>query len=453
MMPIANGGPSAVDHVGDLKSLTDAALAHLDMERLLAELLERVSDILGVDTAAILLREPNSNQLVARAARGLEAEVRQGVRIPLGTGFAGKIAAESRPVKLDRVDHTTVANPILWESGIRSMLGVPLLAGGDLIGVLHVGSLSNRHFTSDDANLLQIVGDRVALAVQASLLEEERSAARALQRVLLPSDLPELPTLEFAARYVPSEGIGVGGDWYDVFTLPSDRLCVAIGDVVGHGLQAATVMARLRATVRSNALHSIHPNEVLALVDRDLQHFEAGSMATVLFGVFEQSLEGLQLSSAGHPVPVVAGTDGKCHLVDLNVDPPLGVEADITRSAVSVRIPPGGVMLLYTDGLIERRDVSLDVSLDELLDAVVVDSANSVCRSVMQRLVGDRTPRDDIAILAVRRILGITEEARSDAQAHPSMAPGSSAARRASPSRKAADSRDLGRSASAVLLG
>jgi serine phosphatase RsbU (regulator of sigma subunit) len=416
---VVSGGPLAEHRVRDLESLTDAALAHLDTEQLLTELLHRVGGILGVDTAAVLLRDASSNELVATAARGLEAEVRQGVRIPLGTGFAGRIAAERRPVKLDRIDHTTVANPILWERGIQSMLGVPLLAAGELIGVLHVGTLSNRNFTSEDADLLQIVADRIALAVRASLLEEERAAARALQRILLPSELVKLPTLEFAARYVPSAEIGVGGDWYDVFTLPSDRLCIAIGDVVGHGLQAATVMGRLRAAVRSNALHSIHPNEVLALVDRELQHFEPNMMATVLFGVFEPSLETLQLSSAGHPVPVVAGSDGTSHFVDLNIDPPLGVEADMARTAITADIPSDGVMLLYTDGLIERPDAPLDASLGALLDAVVVDSPNSVCRAVMQRLVGDRVPRDDIAVLAVRRTLETTEEPHSSTAASP----------------------------------
>ena len=410
IMSSAKGEPEAEHRVRELASLTDAALAHLDTEHLLTELLHRVADILGVDTAAVLLRNVSSDELVATATLGLESEVRQGVRIPLGTGFAGKVAAERRPVKLDRVDHTTVANPILWQRGIQSMLGVPLIAGGELIGVLHVGTLSARDFTSDDAHILQIVADRIALAVQASLLEEERAAARALQRVLLPSALPTLPTLEFSARYVPSAEIGVGGDWYDVFMLPSGRLCIAIGDVVGHGLQAATVMGRLRAAVRSNALHSIHPNEVLEFVDRDLQHFEPSIMATVLFGVFEQSLERLQLSSAGHPVPVVAGSNGTTHFVDLDIDPPLGVEADITRTAVTANIPPGGVMLLYTDGLIERRHTSLDASLEALLNAVVIDSPNSVCRAVMQSLVGDSAPHDDIALLAIRRTLESTEE-------------------------------------------
>src|SRR6202007_1192156 len=112
--------------------------------------------ILQADTAAALLLDFSSGQLIATAAAGLEEEVRQGVRIPVGRGFAGRIAAEHRPVILDHVDHTTVLNPILLSRGIKSMMGVPMVAGGKVIGVLHVGSLTPRRFTGDDIGLLQM---------------------------------------------------------------------------------------------------------------------------------------------------------------------------------------------------------------------------------------------------------------------------------------------------------
>ena len=112
-------------------------------------------------------------------------------------------------------------NPILWEKGIQAMLGVPLLSGGALVGVLHVGTLWDRVFTDDDVELLQVAADRVAAAVRVRLLEAERAAAEALQRSLLPSTPPQLIGLEFDARYVPAERDGIGGDWYDVFVLPT----------------------------------------------------------------------------------------------------------------------------------------------------------------------------------------------------------------------------------------
>src|ERR1700722_13644388 len=122
-----NGG----DKLRDLQSIADAALSRLDAEHLLAELLDRAKDILQADTAAVLLLDQASGQLIATAARGLEEEVRQNVRVPLGGGFAGRVAADKRPVILEHVDHTNVLNPILTQKGIRSLIGVPLLVDGN----------------------------------------------------------------------------------------------------------------------------------------------------------------------------------------------------------------------------------------------------------------------------------------------------------------------------------
>jgi phosphoserine phosphatase RsbU/P len=242
-----------------IESVTDTALAQLAVEDLLAELLERVQRLLEVDTAAVLLLDPSGEYLVATAAKGIEASVRQGYRIPLGKGFAGRIAAEKKPVLLEHVNHTNVLNPLLQKRGIRSLLGVPLLSSGHVIGVLHVGTLGERRFTDEDVSLLQIVADRVGFAIQSRRLAIERAAATVLQRSLLPSRLPIVPGLEIAARYVAAEQGGVGGDWYDVFILPSGRLCVVIGDVVGRGLAAADVMGRLRTALRAHALYSADP--------------------------------------------------------------------------------------------------------------------------------------------------------------------------------------------------
>jgi signal transduction histidine kinase len=159
-----------VEHV---QAVTDAALAYLELDDLFAVLLPRIRDILGADTCAVLLVDEDAKELVARAAVGIEEEVERGVRIPVGLGFAGRIAAERRPVILPDVDHADVLNPILREKGIKSMLGVPLLVGGDALGVIHVGALVHRRFTPDDVELLQLVADRVALAIERARLHEQ----------------------------------------------------------------------------------------------------------------------------------------------------------------------------------------------------------------------------------------------------------------------------------------
>src|SRR5436305_9423149 len=153
-------GGSATEYVRRLQAVTDAALAHLRLDELLDALLVRTRRLLDVDTCAILLLDDETNELVARAALGIEEEVEQGVRIPVGGGFAGRIAAEKEPVILDDVDHADVLNPILHEKGIKSMLGVPLVVEGAVLGVLHVGSLVYRTFLAEEVELLQLVGDR-----------------------------------------------------------------------------------------------------------------------------------------------------------------------------------------------------------------------------------------------------------------------------------------------------
>ena len=166
------------DERAALAAVTEVALAHLDLDELLDALLDRITESLQVDTVAVLLLEEPGTVLAARAAKGIEEEVERGIRIPVGRGFAGKIAAEARPIVLHDVDHADVLNPILREKGIRSLVGVPLVVQGRVTGVLHVGSLEPRHFTDDNVRFLQIVADRVALAIEHARLYEEARRAR-----------------------------------------------------------------------------------------------------------------------------------------------------------------------------------------------------------------------------------------------------------------------------------
>src|SRR4051794_37671188 len=220
----------AAQTVHALQRVTDAALAYLSIDELLSELLVRIRDILHADTAAILLLEDEAQMLRARAAKGIEEEVEQGVRIPLGAGFAGRVAAERRPIAIPELAHAEVLNPILRQKGIRSLLGVPLLVEGRVLGVLHVGTLTPRRFGDDDVNLLQLAADRAALAIEHAQLYEHRRVAEALQRSLLPQALPALPGFEVAARYLPAAtGSSLGGDWYDLFRLSAGTIGLVIG--------------------------------------------------------------------------------------------------------------------------------------------------------------------------------------------------------------------------------
>jgi len=386
----------------DIQSITDAALSQLDEPELLAELLDRTREALRADTAAALLLDFSSGQLIATAAAGLEEEVAQGVRIPVGHGFAGRIAAGHQPVVLDRVDHTTVLNPILWAKGIRSMVGVPMVAGGRVIGVLHVGSLTSRRFTGDDVALLQLAADRAAAAVQSMTAQADRAAVTALQRSLVPSALPAVAGADLAARYVPGSGV-VGGDWYDVFTLPSGQLCVTVGDVSGSGLSAAVIMGRMRSSLRSYALETTDPAEVLGRLDRKMQYFEPDAMATVLYAVFEPGLARMHVALAGHFPPVIAYPGEPAVLAEVQLGTLIGMAPLARRPVTTVPVPPGTLLCFYTDGLIERPGEVIDEGLDRLCQALTGRPPEEACVAVMGALVGSEPARDDIALLMIQR--------------------------------------------------
>jgi serine phosphatase RsbU (regulator of sigma subunit) len=389
------------DRLRAIQAITDAALSRLDDREFLAGLLDRTREILQADTAAVLLLDFSSGHLIATAAAGLEEEVRQGVRIPVGRGFAGRIAAAHRPVILDQVDHTTVLNPILWAKGIKSLMGVPMVAGGRVIGVLHVGSLMPRQFTGEDVQLLQLAADRAAAAVQSMTTRADRVAAEALQRSLVPSELPLVAGAEMAARYVPGTG-AVGGDWYDVFTLPSGQLGVVMGDVAGSGLPAAVIMGRMRSALRAYALETPDPAEVIGRLDRKMQHFEPGAMATVLYAVIDPALDQLHLCLAGHLPPAIARPGRPAELARSANGLMIGVHPAARREVTTVPIPAGTLLCFYTDGLVERPGELIDDGLDRLCRAVAAQPPEAACAAVMGALVGSESARDDAALLIIR---------------------------------------------------
>lgn len=402
----AGAAPERLTH---LYLLSDPALSELALEALLDEILTRIRGILEVDTVAVLLLDPECDELVARAAKGLEEEVRRGVRIPIGRGFAGRIAAERAPIFIPDIEHADVVNPILREMGIRALLGVPLIAEGRLLGVLHVGSLTPRTFSLADGALLELAAARVAPGIERArlfdALEREHRAAVALQRSLLPDALPQLVDVDVAVRYLPARD-EVGGDWYDVVPLPGDRVGIVIGDVVGHGVRAAAVMAQLRTALRAYALDGYGPAAVLERLDRLLQLTHRTGMATVAYAVLDPAGDELCFASAGHPPALLVGADG-ARFAETPVFPPLGARPHPTYEQTSIAIAPGTTVLLYTDGLIEQRGEPLGVGLERLRVAGGAGdpSPEVLCSRVLDELVHGGLADDDIALVALAPVV------------------------------------------------
>jgi serine phosphatase RsbU (regulator of sigma subunit)/anti-sigma regulatory factor (Ser/Thr protein kinase) len=393
---------------GDFDLITDSSLSYVSLEVLLAELLERVRDILDADTAAILLLDQERNVLRARAARGIEEEVRQGVQIPVGRGFAGRIAAERRPIIIDDVDHSDVLNPLLRLRGIRSLLGVPLLVEGRVTGVLHVGTLTRRQFGDADVRLLQLAADRAALAIDNAQLSEQRALTEVLQRILLPDALPEIPGLRFSAKYLPAAmGLKVGGDWYDVFPLEDGRVAFVTGDVVGRGVSAAAVMAEIRTALRAYLIETPDPLRVVNMLNGLLMTMGGKRSATLMLMALDLETGGVVAVNAGHPPALLLLGDGRCEYVAGASGPPLGVTWSARYAAQEVNFPAGSSMLLYTDGLIERRGESIDDGLDRLATALAETpyaGPGTLADTVFQRVLQEMELEDDVALLAIEAL-------------------------------------------------
>ncbi|MGI5175587.1 PP2C family protein-serine/threonine phosphatase [Dactylosporangium sp. CA-152071] len=411
-MPRRGGKALAVseEKLRRLQAVTDAALSQLGLEDLLHELLERTLDILRADSAALLLLDHDGTELVAMATAGLDREPRHEVRVPIGHGFAGGVAVRGAAVAVERFDRAgsggTDFDTVLLPARTTSVLGVPMLSSGRVIGVLHVGTLQQRSFNADDIELLQLVADRAGLATEARRSHLDRAAAVALQRSLLPARPTAVPGLDVAVRYVPGAQVGVGGDWYDVFDLPSGHVGIVIGDVAGSGLHAAVVMGRIRSALRAYAMETDDPADVLTRLDRKVQRFEPDAMATAVYAVLDPDLSTVTLSNAGHlpPVLLAGGDDDQpSRMLSIPPDLPLGVYRDAARRNTRLPLEPGQGLFLYTDGLVERRARGITPGLQRMVGVLAaVTTADATCNAAMT-LLDNAAPTDDVAVLAIRR--------------------------------------------------
>jgi hypothetical protein len=283
-----------------------------------------------------------------------------------------------------------------------------LIAGVVITAAIAVVSvrLRRRHvLAEDDARTIAQLYDRLD-----TLFDEQRAIADSLQRALLPRRNPVIPGLDVASRFVAgADRVSVGGDWYSVIGTGGTGFAFVVGDVSGRGISAATTMAHLRFTIRAYLLEGHSPDEALALAARQITVAEEGHMATVLVGVGDAATGAVTMANAGHLPPVLCSSVGT-RLVEGTVDPPLGLGA-CAYSAQSITVAPGETLLLYTDGLVERRGELLDVGLGRLVDAASAqgDDLEVFVDTLIEQLTGAGST-DDIAVLALRRSVPVPAE-------------------------------------------
>lgn len=295
---------------------------------------------------------------------------------------------------------------MLRELGVVSAMVVPLAARGRILGAItFASSTPERAFDADDLELAKDLGRRTGLAIDtASLYEREHEAAVTLQRALLPRRLPEIPGLTVATRYLPAgAGLEVGGDWYDVVETRRGEVHLVIGDVGGRGVRAAAVMGRLAIALRAYATEGLPAQDVVDRVNQLMSEFETPEIATIFDLCVDPATGEAAYVRAGHPPALVKLPDGELTELSGAGSPPIGWRPDLNLSSSQTKLPRGSTVLLYTDGLIERREYDIDTGLGLLKKAFAEapPEPDAIVQAVPAKLGAERV-EDDIALLAAR---------------------------------------------------
>jgi PAS domain S-box-containing protein len=307
------------------------------------------------------------------------------------------------PGDLARIARDGASAELLAEAGVHSYLAVPLIARGEVVGVLDLKRVRNPlAFTMDDQALAGELAVRAAVSMDnARWYQAQRHAALTLQHHLLPHQPPERPGLEIAYRYRPADGPSqVGGDWFDVISLSGDRTALVVGDVMGSGINAAATMGQVRTATRTLAELDLDPAEVLNYLDRITAGLER-PIATCLYAVHDPRTMRCRVATAGHLPPALVRPGRPPTLLDLPSGAPLGV-GGVPFEGSDVQLAPGDRLVMYTDGLVENRDRSLDAGLRELLSLLTDDCAlQDTCDLLLDTLRRGRDP-DDVVLLVAR---------------------------------------------------
>jgi PAS domain S-box-containing protein len=291
--------------------------------------------------------------------------------------------------------------------GWHSTVNLPLVKGETVLGVLFLAFDERHPLSADDLALLHAIGPILAQALdRARLFEFQRSVASTLQRAMLSSQPFGLADIAVAARYVPAVAeLSVGGDWYDVVPLDNERVAIAVGDIVGRGINAAAVMGQLRSALSAVARTTDSAVEAVARLDRFAHDIDGAKATTLLYGIVDPVAGTLRYTSAGHPPALVIAPNGTAHFLDGGRGWPLAVaDPDRPRPEAVAELEPGSTILLYTDGLVERRNERLEDGLARLACSAASRAelpVEQLCDELLDELLG-AGHSDDVALVALR---------------------------------------------------
>ena len=364
-----------------------------------------------IHTAALYHVDPTKADAVRRGLSSYKIDPNGtvGSAYAIRTGkpqISAHVDREAVDAFAQRSDHPERAASTLEQLGYHSSIAIPMQARGRIIGsIVAMWTTPDRTYTENDIPLFQEVARRSALAIQnAESFEREQRVARSLQRSFLPPSLPQLEGLQFDALYESgTTELEIGGDWYDAFALTDGRVIVAIGDVSGHGLEAAIVMAKAREMVRVLGVQGLAPDAILNVTNTTLKMEQRSLLVTALVAIIDTDRRRLWYASAGHPAALLLDADGS--VVELaRTGVPLGVPIETGPiTAESVCIAAGSMLVLYTDGLTEATRDPL-YGRDQLIAALhdpLTRTSASPARAIYDCVLAEHS-RDDVAILTVR---------------------------------------------------
>jgi serine phosphatase RsbU (regulator of sigma subunit)/CheY-like chemotaxis protein/anti-sigma regulatory factor (Ser/Thr protein kinase) len=386
-----------------LQRLTEATVESVTSAELLQAVADAVLEVLGAEWVTLVVE-----------ARGVEAAAPR-ADASGGDVLAAEIAGPAALELAERARHrglpetayigdggaiTAGPPPAVLAAAVAVPLGPPDAPTGALVAMRRRNA-----FLHDEIDLAQVVAERVAVALErARLYEREHAVSTALQRSLLPAELPAVPGARMAVRYLPAGwGLEAGGDWYDAVHRPDGTFAFVVGDVVGRGVPAAAMMGRLRHALHAYLAEGHGPAAALARLDALVEQSGPGTLATVACACYDPTTGALEHASAGHPPPLVAAPGQTPEFIEHPLGLPIGVMPDATFEQRRLVVTPGTIVLLFTDGLVEDRELPIGEGLERLRAGLTPHlDLERWLEGTVERMTAGRTVDDDVAALAIQ---------------------------------------------------
>ncbi|MDQ6726624.1 MAG: SpoIIE family protein phosphatase [Actinomycetota bacterium] len=402
--------------IDTLHGVGTALARELDVQRLVQAVTDAGTELSGASVGAFFYNVVNEGEAhVLYTLSGAPMSAFEHFGLPRSTAVFGPTFAGEAPIRSPDITRDARYGRNEPHFGMPeghprmcSYLAVPVTSrDGEVLGGLFFGHPDVDVFTEASERLVVGIAGHAAIAIEnARLYQQARTAAITLQRSLLPRSLPSIEGASLTAVYLPaSHHAEIGGDWYDALTHPSGCVTIAVGDVGGHDLAAAAVMGQLRNTVRLSAVDADGAVDAIRRIDRYWTLVGDGGFATVLYAGYEPSSRTLTVASAGHPAPLLIHADGTVEVLTIDPLPALGsglhsMAAD--GEELKLDLEPGATVVMFTDGLVERRDVDWDESLARLARAAAAGAAlppAQLCDHLLAEMIGSGHQADDIALL------------------------------------------------------